>query len=80
MDVRCPHCNTPMDVVEDDPLSEITCENCGSTFSLLSGESTVSFHDPAQRSIGQFQLIESVGRGQYGDVWKARDTEGAEES
>ncbi|MGO8752342.1 MAG: protein kinase domain-containing protein [Thermoguttaceae bacterium] len=73
MHIRCPHCHNPIEVVDADPLTDISCPECGSNFSLISGE-TGSYIPGAVRTIGHFQLLESVGSGQFGTVWKARDT------
>jgi DNA-directed RNA polymerase subunit RPC12/RpoP len=36
MQVRCPQCNSPLDLDSDGKLSDIVCPSCGSSFSLLS--------------------------------------------
>lgn len=73
MHIRCPHCQNPIEVVGDSDLNEITCPSCGSHFNIAS-ESTVSYR-PAIEEIGHFQLIERVGMGHFGAVWKAHDTQ-----
>jgi hypothetical protein len=40
MEVRCPHCHSPIDLADDTPLSDIARPSCGGSFSLL-GEETV---------------------------------------
>ena len=73
MHIRCPHCHNPIEVVDADPLTDMTCPSCGSNFSLISGE-TASYTPGDVRTIGHFELLESVGTGRFGTVWKARDT------
>jgi serine/threonine protein kinase len=73
MRIRCPHCHNPIEVLETDPLSDISCPDCGSSFNLVTGE-TASYTPGEIKSIGHFQLLERVGGGYFGTVWKARDT------
>jgi tRNA A-37 threonylcarbamoyl transferase component Bud32 len=73
MHIRCPHCHNPVEVVDADPLTDISCPSCGSNFSLI-GDETASYTPGAIKTIGHFELVESIGGGHFGTVWKARDT------
>ena len=74
MQVRCPQCHTPIDLSGDSSLSEIACPSCGSSFSLL-GDETITHQAAQVRTIGHFELVDQVGAGSFGSVWRARDTE-----
>jgi serine/threonine protein kinase len=73
MHIRCPHCHNPIDVVGDQWLTELSCPSCGSTFSLISDDTTTS-HRGETRWIGHFELVRELGIGKFGSVWLARDT------
>ena len=73
MHVRCPHCYNPIQIVADQTLTDIECPSCGSHFQLLSEGSTKTYRYEPATQIGQFELVEVVGAGRYGAVWKARD-------
>jgi tetratricopeptide (TPR) repeat protein len=75
MHVRCPHCHQPVDIVGEADFIDVTCPSCGSTFNLLADASTVSQSRTHLDRIAHFELIEAVGVGSFGTVWKARDTE-----
>ncbi|MFQ5733609.1 MAG: WD40 repeat domain-containing serine/threonine protein kinase [Planctomycetaceae bacterium] len=75
MQVRCPHCRNPIDVVVDAPLEDMTCPSCGSDFSLIGGDETVTYLGDVRRTIAHFELRECLGTGAFGSVWKAHDAE-----
>ncbi|MBI3860935.1 MAG: protein kinase [Planctomycetia bacterium] len=54
-------------------MNDVTCPSCGSHFNLVAG-GTVSYR-PSMEAIGHFQLVERLGMGHFGTVWKAHDTE-----
>lgn len=75
MQVRCPHCHTPVELASDGLLSDIACPSCGSSFSLLGDDATASAQRPYARTIGRFRLVEQLGTGTFGSVWRATDVE-----
>lgn len=73
LQVRCPHCHYPIELVADASLNDIHCHSCGSSFSLAGGEQSTKQAETLKQ-IGQFQLVDRLGLGAFGTVWKARDT------
>jgi tetratricopeptide (TPR) repeat protein/tRNA A-37 threonylcarbamoyl transferase component Bud32 len=72
MRLLCPHCLSP---VESAPGAdgEVVCAACGSSFRLAPGGSTGPLAPDGRTSLGRFALLERVGVGAFGTVYKARD-------
>ena len=63
-----------MAVAVDTSLTDLTCASCGSHFSLVDQSQATRMAPPLSK-LGRFELIERLGVGGFGSVWKARDKE-----
>ena len=74
MQIRCPHCQNGVEVVDEIEFNDMSCESCGSHFSLVSHPDAETLA-PKEQMVDQFRLEQEVGTGAFGTVYKARDTE-----
>ena len=70
--LNCPHCHNPIAIVAESANSDVQCPSCGSTVHLDT-ERSMTWDKQRLPKIAQFELLEAVGRGAFGTVYKARD-------
>jgi serine/threonine protein kinase/formylglycine-generating enzyme required for sulfatase activity len=80
MHIRCPHCRNAVEIVQEPSLDELVCPSCGGRFNLINDQTvlytdaTANGQSQGQRQISHFELVERLGMGAFGSVWRAKDT------
>ncbi len=73
MHLLCPHCRSPIELLSLPARHEILCPSCGSTFQIATETTETGCGFPV-RNFAKFELIQIVGTGAFGSVYKARDS------
>lgn len=73
MRIHCPHCQNALNIVDAQSAVDVSCPSCGSKFPV--GEVTITYRDTTVDRVGHFEMLEKVGAGQFGTVWRARDSQ-----
>ncbi len=72
--LSCPHCHNPIELVMESVDEDVQCPSCGSALHV-DAQRSMTWNKQKLPQIAQFELLDQVGRGAFGSVYKARDTE-----
>lgn len=73
MHVRCQSCRALLTLTPETTATRIVCSHCGQWFALSDGDAGEE-DALSTRRIAHFELVEQIGSGSFGSVWRALDT------
>ena len=73
-DVRCPYCKELIATHGEGRNDKLECSSCERAFSLIADEEGRTWEE-VSAVVGTFELVEKLGTGAFGSVWKSFDSE-----
>ncbi|MEQ8788296.1 MAG: protein kinase [Pirellulaceae bacterium] len=73
--IRCPHCDQPVEIDAPSTSGSVVCPQCAESIEFAFPALAPGAKLRLPRTLGKFQLLEFVGGGSFGTVFKARDSD-----